>query len=196
MLKKIEKYLEDNIKPEQTVDKKLKGPKLSDFVRTYVAEVISKYNHENIKETNISESKRSIENVEIVTNDDHSYKLSIKTFDQNGIIPVPGIMAINRVLEVLKEPESHMVYVLVDYYETNGVLHIQNPRVKRIEDFDIKTLKVQHLGNGQLQFINPNNIKYDERVSRTVWLESFKKKCLGFYDKLITDMEKKRKKYL
>ncbi len=196
MLKRIEKYLDNNLKPEQPINKNLKGTKLSDFVRSYISEVISRFKDKAIKEIIVSKSKRSIENVEIITKDNQIYKLSIKTFDSNGVIPVPGIISINRVLSSIGEPTNHLIYVLVDYHESQNVLYIKNPRVKRVEDFDIRSLKVQHLGNGQLQFMNPNNIRYNESVSREEWLTSFKKICLGFYDKLITDMEKKRKKYL
>lgn len=137
-------------------------------------------------EIKINQNLRSFDDFEIIDNDNH-YKIDINIYDMNRSISFPSLLSIQRAKSFLLNKNNHIIYIFVGYKTTDYKSSIYTIDVQNIEALDWKYLSIQNLGKGQIQMktISPEKLIFNDKMSRTEWLNILNKKGDEYYDKLI-----------
>jgi hypothetical protein len=169
----IKGLLDENLQNFELVDGGQQRT-VGDLIERKISEIL--YNSENnlISEKRAPRSKKSIEDVTLVSNG-ITYYIDPKTHDVNSSFSMPNLTSINKIKKLFLSKDKDLIYVFVSYNLSEGMVIINDIKVFFIWEIDITVLGVGALGNGQLQIKNANNELVFTNKGKLEWYLGFKK---------------------
>jgi len=162
---------------------------VGDLIESKVTEILSNSNSELISEKRAPRSKKSIEDVTLVSNG-VSYYIDPKTHDKDSDFSMPNLTSVDKIKKLFSTDDHELIYVFVSYTIENGLVMIEDIKVFFIWELDISILGVGALGKGQLQIKNANNDLVFTSKGKQEWYSDFKKLVQDFLKKQITKINK------
>lgn len=184
----IKELLEQNLVNFELVDGGMQRT-VGDLIESKITEILFNSDSELITEKREPRSKKSIEDVTLVSGG-VSYYIDPKTHDQNSDFSMPNLTSIDKIKKLFSSNEQELIYVFVSYVLDNGMVMIGDIKVFSIWELDISILGIGALGKGQLQIKNANNELVFTNKGKQEWFEDFKKLVQEYLKKQITKTNK------
>ena len=191
IIKQIQDSLDKNLPKEIPYEGSLMQRGIADLIEVIVSDIILNLKDQSIKESYEAKSKRSIEDVGLITRDYDNIKIDIKTHDSESDLSMPNLISISRIKKFYENDKNLLLYVFVKYHTDNNSIHISEVIVKSIEQIDWGCLTIGNLGKGQLQITNMNDISFNDFLSRKDWMERLSYDVIIYYRSLINKIETK-----
>jgi len=192
IIKHIQNSLDKDLPKEITmVDDGLMQRGIADIIEVKVSNIIQRLKDPSIKESYEAKSKRSIEDVGLVTNDYDDVKIDIKTHDSESELSMPNLISISRLKKFYKNDRNLLLYVFVKYINYGHSIQILDVQVKSIEQLNWECLTIGNLGKGQLQVKNMDEISFQNYMTRNDWMERLSYDVVIYYQSLINKIQTK-----
>ena len=162
---------------------------VGDLIENKISDILFNSNSELITEKREPRSKKSIEDVTLVSGG-VLYYIDPKTHDTNSDFSMPNLTSIDKIKKLFSSDEQELIYVFVSYGLENGMVVISDIKVFFIWELDISILGIGALGKGQLQIKNANNELVFTNKGKQEWFEDFKKLVHEYLKKQITKTNK------
>ena len=189
IIKQIQEALNQEIRLDYTVNKNLMQRGIADIIEQDVSKIILNLKSRIIKESYEAKSKRSIEDVGLITNDYDDVKIDIKTHDIESELSMPNLISIARLKKFYENDRNLLVYVFVKYINHGNNVQVTQVRVKPIEQINWECLTIGNLGKGQLQITDMNKISFQNFMTRKDWMERLSYDAIIYYQKLIDKIQ-------
>jgi hypothetical protein len=184
----IKELLSQNLVDFELVDGGMQRT-VGDLIENKISDILFNSNSELITEKREPRSKKSIEDVTLVS-DGVLYYIDPKTHDTNSDFSMPNLTSIDKIKKLFSSDEQELIYVFVSYGLDNGMVVISDIKVFFIWELDISILGIGALGKGQLQIKNANNELVFTNKGKEEWFEDFKKLVQEYLKKQITKTNK------
>jgi hypothetical protein len=184
----IKQLLEENLVDFELVDGGMQRT-VGDLIENKISDILFNSDSELITEKREPRSKKSIEDVTLVS-DGVLYYIDPKTHDTNSDFSMPNLTSIDKIKKLFSSNEQELIYVFVSYGLDNGMVVISDIKVFFIWELDISILGIGALGKGQLQIKNANNELVFTNKGKEEWFEDFKKLVQEYLKKQITKTNK------
>jgi hypothetical protein len=184
----IKQLLEENLVDFELVDGGMQRT-VGDLIENKISDILFNSDSELITEKREPRSKKSIEDVTLVS-DGVLYYIDPKTHDTNSDFSMPNLTSIDKIKKLFSSNEQGLIYVFVSYGLDNGMVVISDIKVFFIWELDISILGIGALGKGQLQIKNANNELVFTNKGKEEWFEDFKKLVQEYLKKQITKTNK------
>jgi hypothetical protein len=178
----IQNLLTENLKSFELVNGGMQRT-VGDLVESRVTEILMNSKSDLITETKGPRSKKSIEDVTLVS-DLVSFYIDPKTHDMGSGFSMPNLTSIDKIKKLFLSDKKELIYVSVSYTNENGWVNIHDIKVFFIWELDISILGVGALGKGQLQIKNAKK--------NLVFTDKGKQKWYGDFKKLVQEYLKKQ----
>lgn len=185
IIKQIQEALDKDIQLDYPVDENLMQRGIADIIEQDVSKIILNLKSRIIKESYEAKSKRSIEDVGLITNDYDDVKIDIKTHDTESELSMPNLISIARLKKFYENDRNLLVYVFVKYINHGNNVQVLQVKVKPIEQINWECLTIGNLGKGQLQITDMNKISFQNFMTRKDWMERLSYDAIIYYQKLI-----------
>lgn len=162
---------------------------VGDLIESKVAEILFNSTSELISEKRAPRSKKSIEDVTLVSNG-VSYYIDPKTHDINSEFSMPNLTSVQKIKKLFDTTDKELIYVFVSYAITEGMVIISDIKVFFLWELDISILGVGALGKGQLQIKNANNNLVFTQKGKVGWYGDFKLLMQEFLKKQLIKVNK------
>lgn len=184
----IKELLSQNLVDFELVDGGMQRT-VGDLIENKISDILFNSNSELITEKREPRSKKSIEDVTLVSGG-VLYYIDPKTHDTNSDFSMPNLTSIDKIKKLFSSDEQELIYVFVSYGLENGMVVISDIKVFFIWELDISILGIGALGKGQLQIKNANNELVFTNKGKQEWFEDFKKLVHEYLKKQITKTNK------
>lgn len=184
----IKELLSQNLVDFELVDGGMQRT-VGDLIENKISEILFNSDSELITEKREPRSKKSIEDVTLVSGG-VLYYIDPKTHDTNSDFSMPNLTSIDKIKKLFSSNEQELIYVFVSYGLDNGMVVISDIKVFFIWELDISILGIGALGKGQLQIKNANNELVFTNKGKEEWFEDFKKLVQEYLKKQITKTNK------
>jgi hypothetical protein len=184
----IEKTLKDNLQNFELVNGGQQRT-VGDIIESQVVQIMLNSNNDLISETRKARSKKSIEDVTIISKDETFY-IDPKTHDVNSKFSMPNMTSINKIRKLFVSDDKELIYVFVDYEIQDRIVMITTIKVFYIWELDISILSIGALGNGQLQIKNANKELIFTNKEKHDWYLDLKKLVQEYLKKQLKKIEK------
>jgi hypothetical protein len=184
----IKELLSQNLVDFELVDGGMQRT-VGDLIENKISDILFNSNSELITEKREPRSKKSIEDVTLVSGG-VLYYIDPKTHDTNSDFSMPNLTSIDKIKKLFSSDEQELIYVFVSYGLDNGMVVISDIKVFFIWELDISILGIGALGKGQLQIKNANNELVFTNKGKEEWFEDFKKLVQEYLKKQITKTNK------
>lgn len=184
----IKELLSQNLVDFELVDGGMQRT-VGDLIENKISDILFNSNSELITEKREPRSKKSIEDVTLVSGG-VLYYIDPKTHDTNSDFSMPNLTSIDKIKKLFSSNEQELIYVFVSYGLDNGMVVISDIKVFFIWELDISILGIGALGKGQLQIKNANNELVFTNKGKQEWFEDFKKLVQEYLKKQITKTNK------
>ena len=191
IIKQIQDSLDKNLPKEIPYEGSLMQRGIADIIEVMVSDIILNLKDQSIKESYEAKSKRSIEDVGLITTDYDDIKIDIKTHDSESDLSMPNLISISRIKKFYENDKNLLLYVFVKYHTDNNSIQVSEVIVKSIEQIDWSCLTIGNLGKGQLQITNMNDISFNDFLSRKDWMKRLSYDVIIYYRSLINKIETK-----
>jgi len=191
IIKQIQEALDNNLPKEITFESGLMQRGIADLIESRVSDIILNLKHQSIKESYEAKSKRSIEDVGLVTTEYDDIKIDIKTHDADSDLSMPNLISISRIKKFYENDRNLLLYVFVKYVTHGRLIQILDTKVKAIEQFNWECLTIGNLGKGQLQVKNMDEISFQSHMTRKDWMERLSCDVIIYYQSLIKKIQTK-----
>ena len=162
---------------------------VGDLIESKVSEILFNSTSELISEKIAPRSKKSIEDVTLVSNG-VLYYIDPKTHDINSQFSMPNLTSVEKIKKLFDTTDKELIYVFVSYAITEGMVIISDIKVFFLWELDISILGVGALGKGQLQIKNANkNLVFTEK-GKVAWYGDFKLLMQEFLKKQLIKVNK------
>ncbi len=185
IIKQIQEALNRDIQLDYNVDENLMQRGVADIIEQDVSRIILNLKSQIIKESYEAKSKRSIEDVGLVTKDYDDVKIDIKTHDTESELSMPNLISISRLKKFYENDRNLLLYVFVKYINHGNNVQVLQVKVKPIEQINWECLTIGNLGKGQLQITDMNKISFQNFMTRKDWMERLSYDAIIYYQKLI-----------
>ena len=185
IIKQIQEALNRDIQLDYNVDENLMQRGVADIIEQDVSRIILNLKSQIIKESYEAKSKRSIEDVGLVTKDYDDVKIDIKTHDTESELSMPNLISISRLKKFYENDRNLLLYVFVKYINHGNNVQVLQVKVKPIEQINWECLTIGNLGKGQLQITDMNKISFQNFMTRKDWMERLSYDVIIYYQKLI-----------
>ena len=185
IIEQIQEALDSNLPKEIPYESGLMQRGIADIIEVIVSDIILNLKHQSIKESYEAKSKRSIEDVGLVTKDYDDVKIDIKTHDTESELSMPNLISISRLKKFYENDRNLLVYVFVKYINHGNNVQVLQVKVKPIEQINWECLTIGNLGKGQLQITDMNKISFQNFMTRKDWMERLSYDAIIYYQKLI-----------
>jgi hypothetical protein len=162
---------------------------VGDLIESKVAEILFNSTSELISEKRAPRSKKSIEDVTLVSNG-VSYYIDPKTHDINSEFSMPNLTSVQKIKKLFDTTDKELIYVFVSYAITEGMVIISDIKVIFLWELDISILGVGALGKGQLQIKNANKDLVFTEKGKVGWYGDFKLLMQEFLKKQLIKVNK------
>ena len=184
----IKQLLDENLVDFELVDGGMQRT-VGDLIENKISDILFNSDSELITEKREPRSKKSIEDVTLVSGG-VLYYIDPKTHDTNSDFSMPNLTSIDKIKKLFSSDEQELIYVFVSYGLENGMVVISDIKVFFIWELDISILGIGALGKGQLQIKNANNELVFTNKGKQEWFEDFKKLVHEYLKKQITKTNK------
>jgi len=184
----IQNLLTENLKSFELVNGGMQRT-VGDLVESRVTEILMNTKSDLITETKEPRSKKSIEDVTLVSNG-VSYYIDPKTHDMNSGFSMPNLTSVDKIKKLFLSDKKELIYVSVSYKLENGWVNIVDIKVFFIWELDISVLGVGALGKGQLQIKNAKKDLVFTDKGKQKWYSDFKKLVQEYLRKQIIKINK------
>jgi len=184
----IQNLLTEKLKSFELVDGGMQRT-VGDLVESKVTEILMNVKSDLITETKGPRSKKSIEDVTLVS-DLVSFYIDPKTHDMNSGFSMPNLTSIDKIKKLFSSDKKELVYVSVKYKLENGWVNIVDIKVFFIWELDVSILGVGALGKGQLQIKNAKKDLVFTDKGKQKWYSDFKKLVQEYLRKQIIKINK------
>lgn len=184
----IKELLSQNLVDFELVDGGMQRT-VGDLIENKISDILFNSDSELITEKREPRSKKSIEDVTLVSGG-VLYYIDPKTHDTNSDFSMPNLTSIDKIKKLFSSNEQELIYVFVSYGLDNGMVVISDIKVFFIWELDISILGIGALGKGQLQIKNANNELVFTNKGKEEWFEDFKKLVQEYLKKQITKTNK------
>jgi len=191
IIKQIQGALDKELPKEIPYEGGLMQRGIADIVEVIVSDIILNLKHQSIKELYEAKSKRSIEDVGLVTTDYDDIKIDIKTHDSESDLSMPNLISISRLKKFYENDRNLLLYVFVKYVNNDNLIQILDIKVKSIEQLHWDCLTIGNLGKGQLQVKNMDEISFQNFMTRKDWMERLSYDVVIYYQSLINKIQTK-----
>ena len=164
---------------------------VADIIEVRVSKILLKLKHHSIKESYEAKSKRSIEDVGLITTDYDDIKIDIKTHDAKSELSMPNLISISRLKKFYGNDRNLLLYIFVKYINYGHSVQILNVQVKSVEQLDWECLTIGNLGKGQLQVRNMDEISFQNHMTRKDWMERLSCDVVIYYQSLVNKIQTK-----
>lgn len=186
--KLVKQLLEENLVDFELVNGGMQRT-VGDLIENKISDILFNSDSELITEKREPRSKKSIEDVTLVSGG-VLYYIDPKTHDTNSDFSMPNLTSIDKIKKLFSSDEQELIYVFVSYGLENGMVVISDIKVFFIWELDISILGIGALGKGQLQIKNANNELVFTNKGKQEWFEDFKKLVHEYLKKQITKTNK------
>jgi hypothetical protein len=162
---------------------------VGDLIEGKITEILFNSESELITEKIAPRSKKSIEDVTLVS-DGVSYYIDPKTHDISSDFSMPNLTSVEKIKKLFSKSNKELIYVFVSYYIAGGMVMINDIKVYFIWELDTSILGVGALGKGQLQIKNANNLLVITDKGKTEWYSDFKGLVQEYLKKQIIKINK------
>jgi hypothetical protein len=162
---------------------------VGDLIESKVSEILFNSNSELISEKRAPRSKKSIEDVTLVSNG-VLYYIDPKTHDINSDFSMPNLTSVEKIKKLFDTTDKELIYVFVSYSITNAMVIISDVKVFFLWELDISILGVGALGKGQLQIKNANKDLVFTQKGKVGWYGDFKLLMQEFLKKQLIKVNK------
>jgi hypothetical protein len=162
---------------------------VGDLIESKVSEILFNSTRELISEKIAPRSKKSIEDVTLVSNG-VSYYIDPKTHDINSEFSMPNLTSVQKIKKLFDTTDKELIYVFVSYAITEGMVIISDIKVIFLWELDISILGVGALGKGQLQIKNANKDLVFTQKGKVGWYSDFKLLMQEFLKKQLIKVNK------
>ena len=184
----IQNLLTENLKSFELVNGGMQRT-VGDLVESRVTEILMNSKSDLITETKGPRSKKSIEDVTLVS-DLVSFYIDPKTHDMGSGFSMPNLTSIDKIKKLFSSDKKELIYVSVSYTNENGWVNIHDIKVFFIWELDISILGVGALGKGQLQIKNAKkNLVFTDK-GKQKWYADFKKLVQEYLKKQLIKINK------
>lgn len=184
----IKELLNQNLVDFELVDGGMQRT-VGDLIENKISDILFNSTSELITEKREPRSKKSIEDVTLVSGN-VLYYVDPKTHDTNSDFSMPNLTSIDKIKKLFSSDEQELIYVFVSYELNEGMVVINDIKVFFIWELDISILGVGALGKGQLQIKNANNELVFTDKGKQEWYDDFKKLVQEYLKKQITKTNK------
>jgi hypothetical protein len=184
----IQNLLTENLKSFELVDGGMQRT-VGDLVESQVTEIIMNAKGDLITETKRARSKKSIEDVTLVS-DLVSFYIDPKTHNMESGFSMPNLTSIDKIKKLFLSDKKELIYISVSYIIENGWVNIKDIKVFFIWELDISILGVGALGKGQLQIKNAKKELVFTNKGKQEWYEGFKKLVQQYLKKQLIKINK------
>lgn len=184
----IKTQLEENLTNFELVDGGQQRT-VGDLIESKVSEILRNSRSELITEKRAPRSKKSIEDVTLVSGT-VLYYIDPKTHDVNSDFSMPNLTSIEKIKKLFLNQNEELVYVFVSYGLQNGMINIVDIKVFFLWELDVSILGIGALGKGQLQIKNANNKLVFTSIGKDNWYKGFKKLVQEYLKKQIIKIKK------
>jgi hypothetical protein len=184
----IKQLLEEKLQNFELVDGGQQRT-VGDLIENKVSDILYSSTNKLISEKRAPRSKKSIEDVTIISND-VTYYIDPKTHDINSDFSMPNLTSVDKINKLFLNKNKELIYVFVSYDLDNGIVIIDNIKVFFIWELDISILGVGALGKGQLQIKNANKDLVITNKGKQEWYSDFKKLVQEYLKKQIIKINK------
>jgi len=189
IIKQIQEALDQEIRLDYTVNENLMQRGIADIIEQDVSKIILNLKSRIIKESYEAKSKRSIEDVGLITNDYDDVKIDIKTHDIESELSMPNLISIARLKKFYENDRNLLVYVFVKYVNHGNNVQVLEVKVRPIEQLNWECLTIGNLGKGQLQITDMNKVSFQNFMTRKDWMERLSYDAVIYYQKLIDKIQ-------
>jgi hypothetical protein len=162
---------------------------VGDLIESKVSEILFNSTSELISEKRAPRSKKSIEDVTLVSNG-VLYYIDPKTHDINSDFSMPNLTSVEKIKKLFDTTDKELIYVFVSYAITDGMVIISDIKVFFLWELDISILGVGALGKGQLQIKNANKDLVFTQKGKVGWYGDFKLLMQEFLKKQLIKVNK------
>jgi hypothetical protein len=162
---------------------------VGDLIESKVSEILFNSTSELISEMRAPRSKKSIEDVTLVSNG-VLYYIDPKTHDINSDFSMPNLTSVEKIKKLFDTTDKELIYVFVSYAITDGMVIISDIKVFFLWELDISILGVGALGKGQLQIKNANKDLVLTEKGKVGWYGDFKLLMQEFLKKQLIKVNK------
>lgn len=162
---------------------------VGDLIENKVSQILYGSTSELISEKRAPRSKKSIEDVAIISNG-VTYYIDQKTHDINSDFSMPNLTSIDKIKKLFLTKNQELIYVFVSYGLVNAIVIIDKIEVFFIWELDTSILGVGALGKGQLQIKNANKELVFTNKGKQEWYSDFKKSVQKYLNKQIDKINK------
>lgn len=162
---------------------------VGDLIENKVSDILFNSENELITEKFAPRSKKSIEDVTLVSNN-IKYYVDPKTHDTNSEFSMPNLTSIDKIKKLFLNNNEELIYVFVSYHLNEGFVIIEDIKVFFIWELDVSILGVGALGKGQLQIKNANKDLILTTKGKKEWFDDFKILVKSFLEKQKTKLNK------
>lgn len=184
----IKELLDQNLQNFELVDGGQQRT-VGDLIESKVSEILYSSTSELISEKRAPRSKKSIEDVTLISNG-VTYYIDPKTHDIKSDFSMPNLTSVDKIKKLFLSNDKELIYVFVSYDLNGGMVIIEDIKVFFIWELDISILGVGALGKGQLQIKNANNDLVFTNKGKVGWFSDFKGLVQGYLRKQITKINK------
>lgn len=184
----IKQILEENLKNFELIEGGQQRT-VGDLIESKVSDILYRSTSEIISEKRAPRSKKSIEDVTIISNG-VTYYIDPKTHNIKSEFSMPNLTSVDKIKKLLFTNNQDLIYVFVSYDLVNGIVIIDNIKVFFIWEIDISILGVGALGKGQLQIKNANKDLVFTNKGKEEWYSDFKKLVQEYLKKQINKVNK------
>jgi hypothetical protein len=151
---------------------------------------------ENIKKCLEPRSKKSIEDVTVIDNDDIKYYIDTKSHNVDSSFSMPNLTSVEKLRKLLLSKNGNLIYVFVSYRVSDKLVNIESIDVKYVWELSFDMLRVGSLGKGQLQISNMNKAPIFTNIGKTEWFSTLKSIVRKYHDDRIKMIEKDKLKWV
>lgn len=162
---------------------------VGDLIEGKISQILHTSNSKLISEKRFARSKKSIEDVTLISNG-ITYYIDPKTHDTNSDFSMPNLTSIDKIKKLFLSKDKDLIYVFISYIISNGIVIIEDIKVFFIWELDISILGIGALGKGQLQIKNANKDLIFTTKGKFEWYSDFKKSVQEFLEKQINKINK------
>jgi len=191
IIKQIQESLDKELPKEITLDDGLMQRGIADIIEVKVSDILLKLKHQSIKESYEAKSKRSIEDVGLITTDYDDIKIDIKTHDSKSELSMPNLISISRLKKFYDNDRNLLLYVFIKYINYGHSVQILGIQVKAVEQLNWECLTIGNLGKGQLQVKNMDEISFQNHMTRKDWMERLSENVVMYYLSLMNKIQTK-----
>jgi len=184
----IQNLLIENLRSFELVDGGMQRT-VGDLVESRVTEILMNTKSDLITETKGPRSKKSIEDVTLIS-DLVSFYVDPKTHDMDSGFSMPNLTSIDKIKKLFLCDNKELIYVSVKYKLENGWVNIVDIKVFFIWELDVSILGIGALGKGQLQIKNAKKDLVFTDKGKQKWYSDFKKLVQEYLRKQIIKINK------